>query len=138
MNKIDSDELDRVVCEALRELQPAESEAIAVDGKTVRSTRPDTEHENKLNLFTALAHAVAIVQNQVGIDDKSNEIPALPELLEPLELDGVVVTADALNTQRESGDTGASKTNCIFRATPPIGKITAESANTMEPARWPP
>ena len=44
----------------------------------------------------------AIVQNQVGIDDKSNEIPALPELLAPLELDGTVVTADALNTQRES------------------------------------
>jgi predicted transposase YbfD/YdcC len=101
-NKIDNDELDRVVCEALRELQPADPEAIAVDGKTVRSTQPDTGHENKLNLFAALAHKDAVVQNQVGIDDKSNEIPALPELLKPLELDGVVVTADALNTQRES------------------------------------
>ena len=102
LNKIDNDELDQVVCSALRELQDDRPEAIAVDGKTIRSTRPDEEHDNKLNLFAALAHGKAIVQNQVGIDDKSNEIPALPELLAPLELDGTVVTADALNTQRES------------------------------------
>jgi hypothetical protein len=102
LNQIESNELDRVVCEALRELQGGSPEAVAVDGKTVRSTRPDETHEHKLNLFAALAHDQAVVQNQVQIDDKSNEIPALPELLEPLELDGVVVTSDALNTQRES------------------------------------
>lgn len=102
LNKIDTDELDQVVCGALRELQGGRPEAIAVDGKTIRSTRPDENHDNKLNLFAALAHNQAIVQNQVAIDDKSNEIPALPELLAPLELDGTVVTADALNTQRES------------------------------------
>ncbi len=102
LNKIDNDELDRVVCEALRELQGVPPEAIAVDGKTVRSTRPDARHDNKLSLFAALGHGKAVVQNQVGIEDKSNEIPALPELLEPLGLDGVVVTADALNTQRGS------------------------------------
>jgi len=55
-----------------------------------------------LNLFAALAHDKPIVQNQIAIDDKSNEIPALPDLLDPLDLDGVVVTADALNTQRKS------------------------------------
>jgi hypothetical protein len=102
LNKIDNDELDQVVCGALRELQGDRPCAIAVDGKTVRSTQPDEQHDNKLNLFAALAHEQAMVQNQVAIDDKSNEIPALPELLAPLELDGVVVTADALNTQRES------------------------------------
>ena len=102
LNKIDSDELDQVVCIMLRELQGDRPEAIAVDGKTMRSTRPDETHDNKLNLFAALAHDKAVVQNQVGIADKSNEIPALPELLAPLELDGTVVTADALNTQRES------------------------------------
>lgn len=102
LNKIDTDELDQVVCGALRELQGDRPEAIAVDGKTIRSTRPDEEHDNKLNLFAALAHSQAVVQNQVGIDDKSNEIPALPDLLAPLDLDGTVVTADALNTQRES------------------------------------
>ena len=102
LNKIDCDELDQVVCSTLRELQGDRPEAIAIDGKTVRSTRPDEEHDNKLNLFAALAHNKAVIQNQVGIDDKSNEIPALPDLLAPLELDGTVITTDALNTQRES------------------------------------
>jgi hypothetical protein len=102
LNKIDTDELDQIICNSLRELQGEAPEAIAVDGKIVRSTRPDEEHDNKLNLFAALAHNKAVVQNQVEIDDKSNEIPALPDLLAPLELDGTVVTADALNTQRES------------------------------------
>jgi len=68
----------------------------------VRSTGADEIHDNKLNLFAALAHEKAVIQNQSAIDEKSNEIPALPELLAPVELDGTVVTADALNTQRES------------------------------------
>ena len=102
LNKIDNDELDQVVCNALRDLQGDRPEAIAVDGKTVRSTRADETHDSKLNLFAALAHDRSIVQNQVAIDDKSNEIPALPDLLAPLELDGTVITADALNTQRKS------------------------------------
>ena len=102
-NSVDTEELDLVLCRVLRELQGDERpEAIAVDGKIVRSTRPDATHDNKLNLFAALAHDKPIIQNQIAIDDKSNEIPALPDLLEPLDLDGVVVTADALNTQRES------------------------------------
>jgi len=101
-NHLDNDALDRVVCDALSDLQGDRPDAIAIDGKVVRSTRPDETHDNKLNLFAALAHDKAVVQNQVAIDDKSNEIPALPDLLAPLELDGTVVTADALNTQRES------------------------------------
>jgi len=101
-NHLDNDALDRIVCDALSDLQGDRPDAIAVDGKVVRSTRPDETHDNKLNLFAALAHNKAVVQNQVAIDDKSNEIPALPDLLAPLELDGTVVTADALNTQRES------------------------------------
>jgi len=101
-NHLDNDALDRVVCDVLSDLQGDRPDAIAVDGKVVRSTRPDETHDNKLNLFAALAHDKAVVQNQVAIDDKSNEIPALPDLLAPLELDGTIVTADALNTQRES------------------------------------
>lgn len=102
LNQIDNDELDQVACEALRDLQGDRPDAVAIDGKTVCSTRPDATHKNKLTLFAALSHHAAVVQNQVEIDDKSNEIPAVPELLAPMDLNGVVVTADALHTQRES------------------------------------
>ena len=41
-----------------------------------------------------------ICLGQVSVDEKSNEITALPELIESLELKGAIVTADALNTQK--------------------------------------
>jgi len=62
LNKIDHDELDYVICNALRDLQGDRPQAIAIDGKTVRSTRPDEKHDNKLNLFAALAHDRPVVQ----------------------------------------------------------------------------
>ncbi|MCC5851028.1 MAG: ISAs1 family transposase [Verrucomicrobia bacterium] len=102
LNRLDNDALDQVVCTALRELEGSGAEAIAVDGKTVRSTRPAPDQESKLVLFSALSHDRAVVGNQVKVADKSNEIPALPELLKPLDLDGCLVSADALHTQRES------------------------------------
>lgn len=102
LNRLDNDALDRVVCSVLRELSGFGAEAIAVDGKTVRSTRPASESESKLVLFAALAHDRPLVNNQIKVADKSNEIPAMPELLEPLDLDGTLVTADALHTQRET------------------------------------
>lgn len=102
LNQIDGDLLDQVVCAYLRDLSPVRLKALALDGKVVRSTRPDDEYDNKLNLFSALSHQYALVYNQVQIDDKSNEIPAVKTLLDPLEIDGVLITADALHTQRES------------------------------------
>jgi len=101
-NKIDNAQLDQLISEILKELQGDLPKAIAVDGKVIRSTRPDEKHDNKLNLFAALSHEKALVQNQIAIGDKTNEIPELPNLLKPLDLDGTVVTADALNTQRAS------------------------------------
>ena len=102
LNQIDCDLLDQTVCAFLRDLSPARLKALAIDGKVVRSTRPDEEHDNKPNLFSALSHQHALVYNQVAIEDKSNEIPAIKTLLDPLEIDGVLITADALHTQRES------------------------------------
>lgn len=102
LNRLDHQALDTVISTALKEREPSCPEAIAIDGKTVRSTRCDEDHEQKLILFAALAHDRAVVKHQVEVSEKSNEIPAVPELLDPLELDGVLVSADALHTQRET------------------------------------
>jgi len=51
------------------------------------------------HLLAALDHATGAVLTQQRVVGKSNEIPALRELLEPLDLDGVVVSADAMHTQ---------------------------------------
>ena len=70
---------------------------IAVDGKTMRGAR--VGEDPAPHLLAALDHATGAVLTQARVAGKTNEIPTLPELLEPLDLDGVVVTADAMHTQ---------------------------------------
>ena len=70
---------------------------IAMDGKTVRGAR--LGQASAPHLLSALDHATGAVLSQARVADKSNEIPAIRELLEPLDLDGVVVTVDAMHTQ---------------------------------------
>ena len=66
---------------------------IAVDGKTMRGAR--TEDNPAPHLLAALDQVRGVVVAQRRVADKSNEIPALPELLAPLDLDGALITADA-------------------------------------------
>ena len=66
---------------------------IAVDGKTMRGAR--TADNPAPHLPAALDQIRGVVVAQRRVADKSNEIPALPELLEPLDLDGALITADA-------------------------------------------
>jgi len=70
---------------------------IAVDGKTVRGAR--LGQASAPHLLAALDQATGVVLTQMRVADKSNEIPALRELLEPLDLGGAVVSADAMHTQ---------------------------------------
>ena len=56
------------------------------------------------HLLAALDHATGAVLTQQRVAGKSNEIPALRDLLEPLDLDGVVVTADAMHTQTDTAE----------------------------------
>jgi len=74
--------------------------AIAVDGKVVRGAwRPDG---SQVHLLSAVSHDTAVVLAQREIAANTNEIPELAPLLADLDLTGVVVTADALHTQRET------------------------------------
>jgi DDE_Tnp_1-associated/Transposase DDE domain len=84
--------------------------AVAADGKTVRGAwRPDG---TQVHLLSAISHDAGVVLAQREIAAKTNEIPELAPLLAELDLAGVVVTADALHTQRATaehlvGDRGA-------------------------------
>ena len=73
---------------------------IAVDGKTMRGAR--TGDNPAPHLLAALDQASGVVVGQRRVSDESNEIPALPELLAPLDLDGALITADAMHTQRST------------------------------------
>ena len=82
---------------------------IAIDGKTVRGARSATTAAP--HLVAALDHATGIVLGQNAIEAKSNEIPAVRDLLagfDPADLSGCLITADAMHTQDDTrpGDPG--------------------------------
>jgi len=80
---------------------------IALDGKTVRGARSKTT--TAPHLVAALDHATGVVVGQLAITAKSNEIPAVQGLLTLFDLQGVVVTVDAMHTQTDTAEqiTGA-------------------------------
>ena len=81
----------------LRAEQISNQLVIAVDGKTVRGAR---HHNDRApHLVAALTHDTGLVLGQVQVDAKTNEIPAMIDLLRLMDLNNVVVTADALHTQ---------------------------------------
>ncbi len=74
---------------------------VAVDGKTLRGAK--RSDRTQVQLLAALRHDTGMVIGQRNVDnDKTNEILAFAPLLEPVTLTGMVVTADALHTQRKA------------------------------------
>ena len=77
-----------------------EGELIALDGKTHRRSHDRKRGVKALHLVSAWACRNGVVLGQVKTDEKSNELTAVPELLEKLELKGCIVTLDAMGCQR--------------------------------------
>ena len=73
---------------------------LALDGKTLRRSYDRAEGRSALHLVSAWAEEQRLVLGQLAVDAKSNEITAVPQLLELLSLRGKVVTADAMHCQR--------------------------------------
>ena len=74
---------------------------VALDGKAVRRSFDTATSKKALHLVNAWASESRLVLGQVAVDTKSNEIKAIPKLLELLDIRGCLVTCDALNTQKE-------------------------------------
>ncbi|MER5916013.1 ISAs1 family transposase [Streptomyces sp. NPDC001982] len=104
--RIDGDALDDAVGTwlARHAADPIEEDealiGLAVDGKAVRGSRTDSK--TAVHLLAAVLHASQTVIAQRQVAAKSNEIPAMAPLLARFNLRGVVVTADAMHTQRNT------------------------------------
>lgn len=84
--------------DALRDRELA-GDVVAIDGKTSRRTHDRGKDRAPLHLVSAWASRQRLVLGQEAVDDKSNEIKAIPRLLDRLELTGALVTIDAMGTQ---------------------------------------
>lgn len=88
--------------EALRDEAP---DIIAIDGKTSRRSHARSKGRAPLHMVSAWASRQRLVLGQEAVDAKSNEITAIPLLLERLELTGALVTIDAIGTQAAIAET---------------------------------
>jgi predicted transposase YbfD/YdcC len=81
-----------------------EDRVVAIDGKTLRGSSDPERGRAAIHMVSAWATANKLSLGQVVVDEKSNEITAIPELLQLLEISGALVTIDAMGCQKEIAD----------------------------------
>lgn len=74
---------------------------IAIDGKSLRRSFDSASGQRPLHVVSAFASGLGLVLGQLAVAEKSNEIEAIPELLRLLDVEGAVVTIDAMGTHKE-------------------------------------
>jgi predicted transposase YbfD/YdcC len=83
----------------------ARGQVIGVDGKTACGSRDSFRGQDAIHLVSAFAHESGLLLGQRKVDEKSNEITAVPELLKTLFIKDCIVTVDALNCQKDIAQT---------------------------------
>jgi predicted transposase YbfD/YdcC len=102
LSRLDPDELTQCFVSwtaALSDLSGGD--IVAIDGKTLRRSFDRAASKAAIHMVSAWANRNRLVLGQVKVDDKSNEITAIPQLLKMLDLSGATVTIDAMGCQKE-------------------------------------
>ena len=101
LSRLTPQRLEQAFCAWTASLAERVKGVVAVDGKTLRGSRQEASGKGALHLISAFAHEAGLILAQRAVDSKSNEISAIPELLDMLALDGTIVTLDAMGTQKQ-------------------------------------
>ncbi len=113
ITKVDAEEVDQATCGwLLGQGVSLPGNAIAIDGKVLRGSR--SKNTKAVQLMAALTHKEGSIIAQQRTEDKSNEIPVAREFLDKLDINGVMVTADAMHTQTETANYLKKKARTIF------------------------
>ena len=81
--------------------EATDGQVIAINGKTLRGSFDEANNKSAIHMISAWASANSISLGQLVVDAKSNEITAIPKLLDMLQLKGATVTIDAAGCQTE-------------------------------------
>lgn len=98
---LDAEQFQRCFVSWVASITGAPAEVIAIDGKTSRRSYQKTGGKAPIHMVSAFAARQRLVLGQVKVADKSNEIVAIPKLLEMLAIEGAIVTIDAMGCQRD-------------------------------------
>jgi hypothetical protein len=100
-SRLDPAKLSACIVQWLEEVGIELGKHIAIDGKTLRGSYNKKTGQNPLHLVSAWACEARLTLGQIATEEKSNEITAIPLLLELLDLKGTTVTIDAMGCQKE-------------------------------------
>ena len=90
-------------------LENKDGTVISLDGKTIRSTVKEGSRKSPLHIISAQIAGTGMTLAQKTVADKSNEIPAVQELLWEMDIAGCMIVADALNCQKKTAEIIVSK-----------------------------
>jgi predicted transposase YbfD/YdcC len=106
---IDSEQFETCFIEWINTLAKiTKGEVVAIDGKTIRGAKANGK-KSPVHMVSAWANGSNLVLGQTRVNEKSNEITAIPKLLEMLILEGAVVTIDAMGCQTDIAEKIISK-----------------------------
>lgn len=99
IKEIDTKKLHEMFCDWMKSVVSELTGVVAIDGKEARRTK---DAKNRpLHVVSAFSFERNLVMGQIACEEKSNEITAIPKLLEMLDITGCIVTIDAMGTQKE-------------------------------------
>jgi predicted transposase YbfD/YdcC len=101
---LDSEQFERCFMKWMSSLSNLANQVVAIDGKQLRRSFDAQAGKAAIQMVGAWASENNLALGQVKVDSKSNEITAIPELLEALAIDGCTVTIDAMGCQTEIAD----------------------------------
>jgi len=109
-SRIDAEQFKSCFMEWVKAIsQLTKGEVVAVDGKTLRRSHDHSNAKSAIHMVSAWACANGLVIGQIKTEEKSNEITAIPQLLRTLELEGCIVTIDAMGCQKNIAETIVAK-----------------------------
>ncbi len=97
IKEIDTQKLHQLFCEWMKSVVKEVYGVVAIDGKQARRTKD--AKKKPLHVVSAFSAEYGLVIGQLAYEEKSNEITAIPKLLEMLDIKGCIVTIDAMGTQ---------------------------------------
>jgi predicted transposase YbfD/YdcC len=98
---LDAEQFQRCFVAWVAAVSGHSEDVIAIDGKTVRRSGRKRKGQEPIHMVSAFATRQRLVLGQVKVAEKSNEITAIPKLLDLLAIEGAIVTIDAMGCQRE-------------------------------------
>ena len=121
LRRLDRDSFEKILGEWMRQNGLNESDAIAVDGKSLGGIHG--EQVPGVHLVSAFSHQSGEVIGQKSVEDKGGELGALRRLLNEVDIDGRVITGDAQFTQHRDCETIVSKGGTTTSQSRPIRRV---------------